>query len=277
MRKQLMVFTVAGAITLTACRHVDPVELMASRLITAHIGERPIPVLSTRHPAIELDAAYAVQRAYTRYRLKSDKTAGFKAGLTSEAGQNRFGVDGPVAGMLFASGRLTGSPLIDSGTFWKPMIEVEIGFRVGKAIRRPMRDVTELRNHLADVMPVIEFPDLGFTEMAFLTGADIIAANVCASHFLVGAAQRADMVDLDAVTVVLLRDGDNINHGRATDAGGGQWEAARWLVNTVVAQGHRIKKGQILITGALGRMLPARPGSYVADFGEIGLIQFKIK
>ena len=276
MPKPFAVIAVA-AITLTACRHVDPVELMASRLITARVSERPIPVLSSTHPRLDLASAYRVQAAYTRYRLKSDATAGYKAGLTSQAARKQFDVDQPVAGMLFVSGELTGSPVIESGLFWKPMIETEIGFRIAKPITRRLRDVDELRHHVDSVMPVIEFPDLGFVTMKGLTGPDIVAANVCASHFLVGAALDLDLLDVDAVSIALARDGENISRGRATDALGSQWEAARWLVNTALAQGHRIKAGQLLITGALGGMLPARPGSYIADYGELGVIRFAIK
>jgi 2-keto-4-pentenoate hydratase len=48
---------------------------------------------------------------------------------------------------------------------------------------------------------------------------------------------------------------------------GDQWEALRWLVNTVLAEGYAIEPGQLLMTGALGGAHPASPGRYRAEFG----------
>jgi 2-keto-4-pentenoate hydratase len=74
----------------------------------------------------------------------------------------------------------------------------------------------------------------------------------------------------------LKRNGEAINRGKGTDALGGQWKAALRLVNTMVKQGWKIEPGQIIITGALGRMVPGKPGNYIADYGPLGTITFKI-
>jgi 2-keto-4-pentenoate hydratase len=49
------------------------------------------------------------------------------------------------------------------------------------------------------------------------------------------------------------------------------------LINTVVQQGWKIEPGQILITGALPKAIPGKPGKYVADFEKLGKISFEIK
>jgi 2-keto-4-pentenoate hydratase len=43
-----------------------------------------------------------------------------------------------------------------------------------------------------------------------------------------------------------------------------------------VRLGYKIEPGQVLITGAMGRMVPAVPGVCVADFGAFGKIVFGI-
>jgi 2-keto-4-pentenoate hydratase len=58
---------------------------------------------------------------------------------------------------------------------------------------------------------------------------------------------------------------------------GSQWSAALWLVNTMVEQGWTIKRGNVLMTGALGNMIPGKPGRYRADFGALGMIEFEIR
>ena len=84
-------------------------------------------------------------------------------------------------------------------------------------------------------------------------------------------------MDLNAVTVTLSLDGQEINRGKGIDALGDQWQAALWLVNTMVAQGWTMEPTNVIITGALGKMVPGKPGKYVADYGSFGKISFEIK
>lgn len=250
---------------------------LADSLIKAHDEGQPIPVLSIQYPAMDVKIAYEVQKAYVETRLSQEKIAGFKAGLTSEGGQKTFGVDAPLAGVLFESGKIVGDATIDKSRFHQLMLETEIGFVIGKSITRPLKDVTELQENVQSVMPVIELPDLGFADMKQLKGVDIIAANVAAKQFIVGQQRAVEGLDLNAVSVSLLLDGQEVNSGKGTDALGDQWQAALWLVNTMVDQGWALKPGHIVITGALGKMLPGKPGKYVADYGSFGKITFEIK
>jgi len=49
------------------------------------------------------------------------------------------------------------------------------------------------------------------------------------------------------------------------------------LINTIVQQGWKIEHGQIIITGALPKAIPGKPGKYVADFEKLGKTSFEIK
>jgi 2-keto-4-pentenoate hydratase len=94
--------------------------------------------------------------------------------------------------------------------------------------------------------------------------------------FIIGVKREVDRLDLDSLRVVLKRDGETANRGQGKDTLGGQWQAALWLVNTMVKQGWKIEAGHILLTGALGRMVPGKPGKYIADYGSFGSISFTI-
>ncbi len=226
---------------------------------------------------MDTTTAYRIQKAYNRLRLRGDRVAGFKAGLTTEGVQKRFGVNEPVAGVLFASGKKTGSPRIDSASFHKLVIETEVGFVIGKPITRKPKDEEELRAKIRAVMPVIELPEVGFADMRKLQGVDIIAGNVGAVQFIVGKERKLAGIDPDRVRVTLTQEGQKANEGNGTEALGSQWKAALWLVRTMVEQGWKIRPGDVLFTGALGQMVPGEPGSYVADFGELGSISFEIR
>lgn len=250
---------------------------LAEELLQAQQNGQPIPVLSINHPEMHVDMAYKVQKAFVEKVLMNDQVAGFKAGLTSEGGQKKFGVDAPLAGILLESGELADGAVIDPAAFNMVMLETEIGFVIGEAITQPLKDATELQAHIQAVMPVIEVPDLGFADMQKLKGVDIIAANVAAKQFILGEEKPVKDTDLNAVEVTLSLDGEEVNVGKGTDALGDQWEAALWLVNTTLEHGWTLEPGQVIISGALGNMIPGKPGKYTADFGDFGQLNFEIK
>lgn len=249
---------------------------LANILLQAHNNKQPIPVLTVTYKEMDLATAYAVQKSYLDKRLPIEGLVGFKAGLTTEVAQKRFGVPHAISGILLGSGDYSGAPVINKAAFVMPMIETEIGFVVKKTISVPMKDVDELKQYIGTVMPAIELPDLGFADVKALKGVDLIAANVSAVQFIRGNEINSEAFDLDQRKVVLRYNGQVVNRGSGHDAMGGQWEAALWLVNQVVSQGWKVEPGHVLLTGALGNMIPGKPGSYEADYGDFGKIVFEI-
>jgi 2-keto-4-pentenoate hydratase len=264
----------AVLITSTAWADVDE---LAEILIKAESQNQPIPVLSSRYPELDIETAYEVQKAYVQKRLVNHKIAGFKAGLTSPEIQKKFGVEFPVAGVLFESGRKGDKAVIKTSDFKALTIETEIGFIVGKPITNQIKDIPELRGYIRAIMPVIELPDLGYEDLKKLKAVDIIASNVSAAQFIVGEEKGLNALNLNDLTITLSLDGQVVNQGKGADTLGDQWEAAIWLVNFVINQGWKLEPGLILITGAMGKMLPGTPGNYVADYGSLGKIRFEIR
>src|SRR3989304_6872716 len=252
------------------------VSNLADLLIKAQKENQLIPVLSNQYPELHVETAYLVQRAYVKRKLSDDQIAGFKAGLTSSEIQKKFCVTFPVSGVLFGSGKKLNSPMIDKSIFKVPMIETEIGFLVGKPITHSLKNVSDLYEAIQAVLPVVELPDLGFTDLKKVKVADIIAANVSSSQFIVGNEKDAMSLDLNNITVTLSLNGQIVNQGKGRDALGDQWKAALWLLNAITKQGRKIEPGYILITGVLGKMIPRKEGKYIADYGELGKIEFEI-
>lgn len=246
-------------------------------LIAAEAAHEKIPVLSTLLPGLDTVGAMEIQKRYVAGRLHTDKIAGFKAGLTAKKARERFGLSAPVAGVLFQSGRRDNQAVIDSVAFHRPMIETEIGFVLGRPLSGNIKDRATLIASVSEVLPVIELPDLGFADMKALKGVDIMAANVSARQFITGTAVPLGKTDLNAVEVILYRDGEAVNSGKGSDALGDQWQALLWLANAMTEQGYVLVPGQVLITGALGKMVPGKPGAYRADYGDFGSIVFEIR
>jgi 2-keto-4-pentenoate hydratase len=93
----------------------------------------------------------------------------------------------------------------------------------------------------------------------------------------VGKKVALDKVDVGAVKVAMTLDGAEANKGAASDALGDQWKALLWLVNGAIEKGYTLEPGQVLITGAMGQMIPGKPGKYEADYGALGTLSFTVK
>lgn len=276
MRKRLIFWIV---LTLCLCINTTAwagISELVDALIAAQIGKQSTPVLSKMDLNLDNKTAYEVQKTYVKKRLANDTVAGFKGALTSLGAQKKFGLNSPVTGVLFTSGKLEGSPIIERTAFRGLMIETEIGFIIGKPITKPIKSMDELKKKISAILPAIELPELGFADMQSLNGVDVIAANVGSVKFIQGL-QQSYPADINQISVTLYHNGQVVNQGKGNEVMGDQWKTVLWLVNRAVEQGYKVEPGQIIMTGSLGPMIPGKPGSYVADYGDFGKISFIVK
>lgn len=277
MKKMGLVLILALLFSLPMAEGAMPAD-GATMLIRAEYDRQLIPLLTQSYPDLTVDGAYQVQKTYITMKLAGgDKIAGFKGGLTAAGVQKRFGMNAPVTGVLLESGKLTGSPVLERSRYGALMLETEVAFIIGEPIRETVPDIASLRPKIRAVLPSIEVPDLGVTDMKLLKAQDLIACNVSARQFILGQEIDPTTFDLADVRVTLYHNGAAINSGSGSDALGDQWNAALWLVNSMIEQGYAIEPGQVLMTGALGAMLPGKPGHYAADFGSFGRIEFEVR
>jgi 2-keto-4-pentenoate hydratase len=224
---------------------------------------------------LDLEQAYAVQRAFNRLRAQSDAVAGFKAGMNAAAAQRALGLAGPATGVLFESGARAPGSTVPRSEFHNLVLETELGFRTARRIATRVDTDAELRAAIATVAPMLELADPRYGRAA-VRGTDMIAANLACGGFVEGPAHATAAVDLNAIEVRLTHNGRPVHESRADELMGDHWAALRWLVNTVIAQGHVIEAGQLLMTGALGGAHPAQPGTWVAEFGTLGGVAVEI-
>ena len=252
----------------------------ANRLLEAERTGEPIPVVSAgEETALTLDRAYAIQSAYVTARQHGGaRIAGFKAGLTTQAGRENFGVDEPLAGVLFEAGRHPEGADVSLDGYHAPRIEVEIAFVLGEPVTGTVENIEALKDRVRVVAPAVELPELGFAEPSALTGPDIAAANVVSRGFILGPAlQPPDGRTLGSLSATLERGGTTVNTGKGADALGDPWHAALWLTNKAAREGYRLEPGHVLLTGALGGMVEARPGRYTARIEDLGEVEFELR
>lgn len=229
----------------------------------------PMPVLSAYGAALDVQTAYGIQRLIVEDALKSREIGGYKAGFTAAAPRQKFKLQHPIAGVLFADGLLGDGAEVRRPAYRRLMVEVEIGFVLRSPITRPMESIADLKTYVSHAVPAIELPDLNYEDLQNLIGLDVLATNMAAAAYLIGKPfGLTDLAEVNALEVSLYRDGELIDHGHAHNALGNQLLALQWLVNTLIEQGWPLQPGQVLLTGTLGKINPGTTGSYYADFGR---------
>jgi len=273
---------VLSGVLLVLCLFVGLVKAGEDEAINAIVEGRKavkeFPLPSAQVPDLTEAKAYAFQGKLVKALVaKGDVISGYKAGLTSVEGQKRFGVSGAILGPLYKAGELGPDAVVEKKAFVRPFIENEVGYVIGEKITAPVKDEAALKKMVKEVFPAVELPDLRYGDMKNLKGADIIADGVGSSKYIVGKRMPADKVDVNQVKVTMTLDGAPFNEGKAEDAMGDQWKALLWLVNGALEKGYKIEPGQVFITGALGKMLPAKEGKYEGNYGPLGTLSFTIK
>jgi len=252
----------------------------AKRLVNAHLADQPLPKLSDIQSGAKLADAYDVQKRFIdKVCKKHGGIAGYKGAVVGERGQKVLKLNGPLSAVLFRDGwiKAVDKPIVHLAKFPGTKIETEIGFVIGKPITKPVADLAELKPHVQAIVPVIELPAGRLKSTKPITALDLAAANVMSANYIVGRLNSVAKTNPEKVTIRLAKGGAKKNKTTGAAAHRGQWRNLLHQVNHALGQGYSIQSGHLIITGALGKIIPAERGDWSADFGELGKIDFSIQ
>ncbi len=190
---------------------------------------------------------------------------GYKAGLTNPAVQKRFNASAPVWGQLYAPMLLQDGATVEAKFGARPLFEADMLVRVSSAGINQARTPEQVLQHIDQVIPFIELPDLVVMAPPKLNGAAIAAINVGARLGVMGtpmAVQRtATFSDaLRDMVVVVKGDGTELDKGKGSDVLEHPLNAVVWLVQDLAQQGVKLKKGDLVSLGSFSKLLPPKPG-----------------
>jgi 2-keto-4-pentenoate hydratase len=245
-------------------------------------GQSTLPRFSTQYPAATFADAWASQQRIVRAALaQGDAIAGYKGAYVSAAGQASLKIDGPMHGVLLKSGRLEAAakPAIALDDKRPLLVETEIGYVIATDIGTQLRSPRQAVTSIEALVPVIELPVNVAPLMGGIADAmDGVAANIGSHRYIVGAPVGPESVnDLDALAVTLQRDGQQLHQGTGSEVKDGQAMNLLRLINQIIAQGHVLHRGDIIICGSLGGAKPGAKGKYVATYGPLGTIEFTLE
>lgn len=202
---------------------------------------------------------------------------GWKIAATSAAGQAHIGIDGPIAGRIFAETVFHDGDAIPFGANRMAVAEAEFAFRLGRDIE-PSEEpymLSEVMDAVEDLHLAIETPDSRFKEFATVGGEQLIADNACAYNFILGPKAPEIWRDLDlaAHATTLRVTGLPDAPGRGANVLDDPRIALTWLVHQLNDLGITLKAGQIVTTGTTTVPMPIKPGdTVVGDFGILGQV-----
>ncbi|ABH00310.1 MULTISPECIES: 2-keto-4-pentenoate hydratase [Rhodococcus] len=252
-----------------------PVQRAADRLAEAAHECRPcLPVRDLLSPG-DISAAYAVQQILTEKALASGRRiVGRKIGLTSRAVQQQLGVDQPDFGVLFADMARKQHIPIAIDRLLQPKVEAEIAFMLSEDLADGNFDLARIRSAAGTAVAALEIVDSRIRDWD-ITIVDTVADNASSAQYVIGDdVVTVGDLDLTQMTMTMAADGAQVSSGTGADCLGDPMHAVQWLARTVYEYGSPLRAGDLVLSGALGPVVPVESGrSYTATISGLGSVK----
>ncbi|MGH3627710.1 MAG: 2-keto-4-pentenoate hydratase [Sciscionella sp.] len=258
--------------TSTTAPEADAYQRAADRLARAAREHTPCSPIRDLLGATDLAAGYAIQRRLTHAAVESGRRiVGAKIGLTSRSVQRQLGVDRPDFGVLFADMQRPQHEPIDLTELLQPRIEAEIAFILNTDLARPDLDIDTVRAGVGQVVPALEIVDSRITSWD-ISLVDTIADNASSGLYVLGDELRPLAgLNLPQLAMSMTAGADLVSEGTGADCLGDPCEALLWLARTAHEFGAPLRAGDLVLSGALGPMVPVQPGTtYTASVEGLG-------
>jgi 2-keto-4-pentenoate hydratase len=244
----------------------------AARALRDAYAKGAIPPMRQWLDPVDIAGAYAVQAINTHFWVEQGRRiVGRKAGLTAKAVQTQLGVDQPDFGVLFDDMMIPDGGMLDPAKCLQPKAEAEIAFVLGADLSDPNTTADMASAAVATVHAALEIVDSRIADWK-ISFADTVADNGSSAFYVLSEAGKPlDGLDLYAAGMVMEINGQIASLGAGAAALGHPLKAAAWLASTLAQRGEPLKKGDVLLAGALGPMVAMTPGDHIrAIVGGIG-------
>lgn len=226
----------------------------------------------TDDPEAQVAFGYAVQRLLTEAARESGRrVVGAKIGLTSKAVQKQLGVDQPDTGVLFADMARTEDEVIDLADLLQPKIEAEVAFVLSADLDGPDLTLDQVRAAVGSAVAAFEIVDSRIANWDIRL-IDTVADNASSGLFVLGGNPRPlSELDLPAAVMTMSADDEVVSRGTGAACLGDPCLALLWLARRARESGSPLRAGDVVLSGALGPMVPVAPGTtYTATIEGLG-------
>lgn len=219
--------------------------------------------LTARWPEISIEDAYHISLQVVEQRVAGgDAIVGKKIGVTSRAVQEMLGVHQPDFGFITRQMWFDDEAQVSlaENRLIQPRAEGEIAFKLKRDLLGPGVTEADVLDATEYVMPCFEIVDSRIHDWAIKI-QDTVADNASCGVFVLGASQRdPHELDLPNLRMRVFKNGEQISEGLGSAVQGNPLTAVAWLANTLGAFGIPFKAGEIILSGSLVPLEPARAG-----------------
>ncbi|GAB4362599.1 MAG: 2-keto-4-pentenoate hydratase [Oricola sp.] len=224
----------------------------------------------------DVDAAYRVQELNTKRWLGSEERvlSGRKIGLTSKSVQRQIGVDQPDFGMLFADMEVADGEDIAISRCHQPRVEAEVAFVIAAPLTGGHITMVDLMASIGYVVPAIEIVGSRIRDWDIAI-TDTVADNASSGLYVLGQQpRRLGEFDPRLCGMAMFRRGELVSAGAGAACLGSPLNATLWLARKMASAGQPLQPGDLVLSGALGPMVPAGPGDvFEAHVNGLGSVR----
>ena len=235
---------------------------LADELYRALLGRFTVPPLHTRGLDLDVDDAYGVSLGLLAHRLRAgERVIGKKIGVTSKAVQDLFDVHQPDFGFLTDRMQVPdGGDVRIAEKLIQPRAEAEIALLLKSRLEGPGITPADVLAATEWIAPCFEIVDSRIRNWDIRI-VDTIADNASCGVFALGTA-RADprSLDLAALRVRVWKNSQPLSEGFGAAVQGSPLASVAWLANTLGRYGVTLNPGEVILSGSLVPLEPARPG-----------------
>lgn len=250
----------------------------AATLREARANRRAVTPISQTHQIAGLEQAYAVAAINTAARLAGgERVVGKKVGLTSKAVQQQLGVDQPDFGVLFEDMEYLNGEAVPTQRLLQPKIEAEVALVMGSDLPSRRPSWSEFLRSIAYALPALEIVDSAIADWK-ITFVDTVADNASCGLYVLGDQPVAlGALDLGGIGMELRKNGQTVSVGTGAACLGHPLRAAYWLARTMAERSQPLRAGEVILSGALGPMVPVAAGDLVqAELGSLGRLSCRL-
>lgn len=256
----------------------NSVEAAAKALRSARTNRQPIAPISATFGISGLEASYAVAEFNTQAQIAAGRRiVGLKVGLTAKAVQTQLGVDQPDFGVLFDDMEYLSAQDIPMARLMQPKVEAEVAFVVGSDLTTSNPSYAEFLTVIAYALPALEIVDSAIIDWK-ISLVDTVADNASSALYVLGDQPvPLGQVSLGDLGMSMTKNGNVVSVGTGAACLGHPLRAAYWLARTMAARGQGLKAGQVILSGALGPMVPLVTGDLIqAQIGALGCVSCRM-
>ena len=234
---------------------------LADELWEADRAAKPVSPLTERHSELVLEDAYAIQTINIDRRVAAgQRVIGRKVGLTSRPMQEMLGVDEPDFGVLTDEMIVEDGDLIRLERLVQPRVEAELAFVMATDLAGPGVTTARALAAIEGALPAVEIVDSRVADWKIKL-VDTVADNASSGLLVLGGRMRpVAELDLRLLGVAVSRHGQLIDTGAGAAALGNPARCVAWLANKLGGFGAGLRAGDVVLPGAVHRMVAVRAG-----------------